>query len=96
MKEDTISLKDLQDLLKNKRQYLQSTTKGHIGIPEGYDDGSQGEYNESFKFYKHPGLPEGVFMRETYQTDSYGSNESLTNIEFVKGREKTIKVFEPI
>ena len=81
MNNETILLKDLQDLLSNKAKYLQ---------------GNQGEYNETFKFYKHPGIPNGVFMRETYYTDSYGSNQNLVAVEFVKGKEKTITVFEPM
>ena len=95
MKNETILLKDLQDLLTNKQKYFQSEVKGETPIPEGRD-GSQGDYNETFRFYKHPGLPEGVFMRETYHSDSYGYNQSLNSVEFVKGREKTITVFEPI
>jgi len=35
-------------------------------------------------------------MKETWHTDSYGSNESIQTIEFVKGKEKVITVFEPI
>jgi len=69
--------------------------QGHIGVPED-QDGNQGEYNETFKFYKHPRLPEGVFMQETWQTDSYGYNEFIESIQFVKGREKKVTVFEPI
>jgi len=70
--------------------------KGHIGVPEGGDDGNQGEYNEKIIYYKHPGLPEGVFMQEIYQTDSYGYDYSLTEVNFVKGKEKKVTVFEPI
>jgi len=88
-------LKDLQDLLKNKSNYKVSEAKGHQGVPEDYD-GMQGEYNEKMIYYKHKGLPEGVFMRETYHTNSYGYNEAIVSIEFVKGKEKQITVFEPI
>ncbi len=96
MKEESILLKDLQDLLKNKDKYFQSEQKGHTGIPNTYDEGEQGEYNKIFKYYKHPGLPVGIFMRETWNTDSYGSNEAIVSVEFVKGKEKQITVFEPI
>lgn len=89
-----IKLKDLQDLLGNKHKYFTNEVKGHIGIGE-YGE-RQGEYNEIYKFYKHPGLPEGVFMRETYQSDSYGDNLAITEIGFVEGKAKTITVFEPI
>ena len=95
MKDQTISLKDLMDLFKNKDKYEISRAEGHQGIPDG-DDGNQGEYNESFIFYKHPGLPENVFMRETYNTNSYGYDERIETIDFVTGKEKTITIFEPI
>jgi hypothetical protein len=94
--EATIKLKDLQDLFKNKNSYKQNTVKGHTGVTGGYDGGTQGEYNEYFIFYKHPGLPEGIFMRETYTTDSYGDNDTCILVEFVEGKEKTITVYEPI
>lgn len=95
MKTESILLSDLQDLLKNKNKYFQFEKTGLTPIPED-GEGNQGESNEIFKFYKHPGLPEGVFMRETYNSDSYGYNYALSSITFVKGVEKTIKIFEPI
>lgn len=95
MEKESILLKDLQDLLKNKSKYKFQEAKGHQGVPEGYD-GNQDEYNEYFIFYKHLGLPENIFMKETYHTDSYGNGDFLAEIQFVKGKEKVIKVFEPI
>lgn len=73
-----------------------SEQKGHQGISNDDYDGRQGEFNETFKYYKHKGLPEGVFMKETYHTDSYGSGNSLVNVEFVEGKTKQITVYEPI
>lgn len=83
-------------MLSNKHKFFKGETKGHQGIPEGSYDGYQSEYNETFKFYAHPGLPEGVFMRETYHTDSYGSNEKLEAVEFVEARPKTVTIYEVI
>jgi len=96
MKEETILLKDLQDLLKNKSKYKMQEKTGHIGIPDDYSEGNQGEYNETIIYYKHPGFTEGVFMQETYHTDSYGNNEHLVDIQFVKGKEKKVTIYEPI
>jgi len=96
MKEETILLKDLQDLLKNKSKYKIQQVKGHIGIPDNYSEGNQGEYNETIIYYKHPNLPENVFMQEIYHTDSYGSGLYLNSISFVKGKEKKVTVYEPI
>lgn len=91
----TILLSDLQDLLNNKHKYLTSEMKGHNGVSG--DGGSlRGEYNETFKYYSHKGLAEGIFMRVTIHTDSYGSNDSIVAIDFVEGKQKTVTVFEPI
>lgn len=94
---ETIELKVLNELMSNntKKKYLMQEMPGHRGVPDD-GEGNQGEYNETFKFYKHPGLPEGIFMRETWHTDSYGYGDVLQSTEFVKGKEKTITVFEPI
>jgi len=93
--EKQINLTDLNDLLNNKQKYFHSRQESHQGVPSGYD-GNQGEYNEYFKFYNHPGLPKGVFLKETYRTDSYGYGDFLIRIDFVEGKEKTITVFESI
>lgn len=89
----TIKLKDLQELFNNKSKYFHSEQKGHQGLKERE---YQGEYNEKFIFYTHAGLPEGVFLRDTYRTDSYGDNENVVKTEFVMGVKKQITVFEPI
>ena len=82
MNKESILLKDLQDLFKNKSKYEVSEQKG--------------EYNETFIFYKHPKLPENIFMKETYHTDSYGYGDLLVSVEFVEGKTKTITAYEPI
>jgi hypothetical protein len=95
--EQKISLKALNELLgENKHRYFMNQVDGHKGIDDNYYDGVQGEYNETFKFYKHPKLPEEVFMRETYHTNSYGDNENLVQVQFVEGKAKTITVYEPV
>lgn len=96
MNNGTIKLTDLQDLFNNKHRYIHSEQKGHQGIGSRDYEGCQGEYNETFKFYKHSGLPNNMFLRETYHTNSYGNEDSLVKIEFVKGVEKQITIFEPI
>lgn len=95
--EQKIKLTALQELFKDKDKYLLNTEKGHTGIPDdGSYHGVQGEYNETFKYFRHPDMPEHIFMRETWQSDSYGESDKLTLTEFVEGKEKIIKVFEPI
>ena len=91
----TVTIKSFNEVMNDKRKYKTQTTTGHTGVPDDWE-GSQGEYNEKFIFYKHPEFPEGVFLRETTNTDSYGNNESVVKVEFVEGKEKTVTVYEPI
>ncbi len=93
---DLIKISILNDFLINKNKYLLDTQPGHIGVKSSYSRDNEGEYNEYFKFYKHPQLNDGFFFKETYITDSYGHNEQLNKLEIVKGKEKTITVYEPI
>lgn len=90
-----IDLKLLNELMsnKNRQKFRVKEEKGHQGIRDG---GYQGEYNERFEYFKHPDIPENIFLKITYQTDSYGSNEGITEMTLVEGKAKTITVFEPI
>ena len=87
-------IKAFNEVMSNKKAYKVNETKGYQGL--GSYGESQGEYNETFIFYKHIDFPENIFLRETINTDSYGSNEHITNINFVEEKEKTITIFEPI
>ena len=44
----------LNELLQEstRYKYFLSESKGHTGVPDS-GDGSQGEYNETFKYYRH-------------------------------------------
>ena len=91
---DTIQISVLNDLFLNKHLYHINTIGGYQGIPESEDEGIQGEYNEYFKIYRHPDMPENLFMKETWHTDSYGYDEALQSVTFVKSGKKTITVYE--
>ncbi len=95
---ESISVKILNELFSKttKNKYKINEKRGHIGIPENEDEGNQGEYNEKFIYYRHPEMSENLFMEETYHTDSYNSDNHLVEIKFVKGKEKTIIIYEPI
>lgn len=97
MKTKIVTIGVLNELLseKTREKFLFDSSNGYQGVPEN-GEGYQGEYNKKFKFYKHPGLPENVFLKVTIQTDSYGDNESITEYQFVEGKAKQITVFEPI
>ena len=62
---------------------------GHQGVVEG---ASQGEYNEFFDIY--PTSNPSYFVKVTITTDSYGEEEKVKGIKIVKGKEKTITVYE--
>lgn len=66
----------------------------HEGVPPY--SAQQGEYNEKVTVYIHKQLPQGLFVKITRRTDSYGENETITNIAFVMGKAKTITIYEPI
>lgn len=91
--EQLISIQTLNEFFNNKDKYLVSTKDGYHGVPDY--DGRQGEYNETFKYYRHPDFPENVFIQERWVTDSYGDNDTLENILFVQSRQKTVTVYEP-
>lgn len=88
-------IKAFNEVMSKKSSYLAQTGTGHTGVPQDRD-GYQGEYNETFIFYKHPDFPENLFLRETIHTDSYGEGASIVEVKFVEGKEKKITIFEPI
>ena len=88
-------IKGFNEVMSNKKAYITQRETGHIGVPDD-GEGNHGEYNEKFIFYKHKDFPEGAFLRETIHTDSYGGNDSIVEIKFVSGHEKTITIFEPV
>ena len=84
----------LTNEFSQKPKYLEFTEKlvGH------HMDGneSQGDYNEYFTIWKikDPEFGEGMFIKATVHTDSYGDNEFVKGIEFVKGKSKTVTIYE--
>lgn len=91
--EKQITFKTLNEFFQKKDSYFQLKKATKTMIPED-GEGNQGESNEYIKIYKHADFPEGVFFQETYETDSYGYNDAITNYIFVEGKEKTITIFE--
>lgn len=88
-------IKAFNEVMSNKKAYKVNESKGYQGITDSYGE-QQGEHNETFMFYKHKDFPESIFLRETYHTDSYNSNEAIVEVKFVEGKEKTITIYEPI
>lgn len=89
-------LKDIDGLGTAKGFTRQSITRTHTGIPEGYDEGNQGDFNEDTSTYTHVDLPENVLVQIVTQTDSYGYNDKVVSVQFGKAVKKEVQVFEAI
>ena len=57
------------------------------------DYGDQGESNEIYEVYDI-GLSDGLFVKIRLGSDSYGYNETVDGVEFVRGKEKKVTVYE--
>lgn len=92
----TIQIEEVNKVLANlhNNTYLIDTRKGYQGIPNDYSDGMQGEYNETIKIFRTDKFPEGYALVCKYHTDSYGDNESLESCQLLKGKEKSIIIYE--
>lgn len=77
---------DLSNFYWNNRDKVVHTEEGSEGQYEG-------SYNSTVRVYDL-GLPDKMFLKIEERTDSYGDNLSLHKIEFVKGKEKTVVVYE--
>lgn len=89
--------KKINELLKNisstKWKFRDKIVHTEVINEVDYNRPVQGEKGETFEVY-NVGLPDGMFLKITTITDSYGDNESVGGIEFVKGKEKTVTVYE--
>lgn len=80
-------LKDLRKIRYGKPVHTEVVNS----INGGYSD--QGEEGLSYEVYDI-GLEDGLFLKLTITIDSYGDSEKISGIEFVRGKEKTITVYE--
>lgn len=76
----------------NKELSFVDKILGHQGIPSGYE-GMQGEYNEYHEIYSIRSLPE-LFIKVTYNTNSYGDSERITSTKFVKKVKKEVNIYD--
>lgn len=69
----------------------------HMGVSDNsyYSDGVQGESDQYVKIFKLKSDNE-IYVAFEYETDSYGDNERVTSIQFVKPANKTVINYEPI
>ena len=97
-----MNLKEINDILAviTNPQALGLVTfveriDNHLGVSDNSyaDDGVEGEYDSYSMIYKI-NSQQNLYMKVTYNTDSYGSNEFIVSIKFVKKNEKKIKTYE--
>lgn len=69
-------------------------TRNIIGVHNDWE-GNQGDSNEYYITYTHPEL-DGILVKFTYETDSYGGNDRITSIQFGRAVKKEISVFEEV
>lgn len=94
---ESIKINVLNEVLQEstRKKYFLNEANGHFGVPDD-GEGNQDEYNEKHKYYRHPEMPENVFLQITERTDSYGDNWKIAEMKFVQGVAKQITVYEPI
>ncbi len=88
-----LSIKELNELLSQNKKYFVEKILGHQGIDDD-EEGTSGEYNEYHEIYKSPNMPENLYFKVTYRTDSYGYDALIANQKFVNKIEKTINTYE--
>ncbi len=92
-----MDLKKLNKMLEDL-DTLRSNRKNRVGIQivkkidTEYGEGEQGAEGLSYETYQ----VEDMYIRLKITTDSYGSNESISGIQFVKPTKKEIISYEPV
>lgn len=89
-----MDFKQLNELLKDLESIRNNEQISREVIHEVEDVGNQGDEGVSFEVYKIP--YDGLHVRLKITTDSYGSNEKISGVEFVQPIEKVITTFEVI
>lgn len=90
-----VEIKELNKSLKNFDSIRYKTPVFRNAVKEVGPDTYEDEYNEIYEVYDI-GLPEGLFIKLHISSDSYGNNEYIKRVEFVKAQEKIVKVYEYI
>lgn len=92
-----INYKQINEILSNLNSYSldKKFKKVQDQTPDNYhEEKNQGEEGQRTVVYDVK--LEGVYLKVTYVTDSYGDNETVGGIEFVKPQTKQVVVFETI
>ena len=87
-------LTDLSVIRRDTKKYKKISTEEIYKIRNQYGDGEQGAEGQSFEIYSTP--MDGVFVKLDVRTDSYGDNEFVHGLTFVKPKEQIVQIFEPI
>lgn len=92
-----MNVEKLNEVLSDLEGFRNSNVAVHTDvaneIDNSYGEGIQGEEGLSFEVFETDGL-DGYFVKLEIRTDSYGDNERISGVQFVKPKEKTVVVYE--
>lgn len=83
---------NLNQIRYGRNPWIKVTAEIEYEISGG---GEQGRQGVRYEVYECP-FDSEVYLRFTITTDSYGDNEQISGIQFVKAAEKTIKTYESL
>ena len=91
---ENLNLKELNEIVNDFRKLRNNRSVyprvEHISLNKEDYSGSQVVAYEVYK------LSDDLFVKLSIQRDSYGDNESVAGIQFVKPTTKTVTNYEPI
>lgn len=86
--------KQLNEALRDLAALRRKSRIERTVVKELDGEGDQGESGLSYEVCSTP--IEGLFVKLTINTDSYGDNEFVAGVEFVQPIQKTVTNYEPI
>jgi hypothetical protein len=96
-----MQLSQINDLLtnvKNPNKTKLKLVKKEITTPlekDSYGYTPQGSSEEYSNIYEVIG-EDNLYLKLSFETDSYGDNDSLVSIQFVKAKQVTVSSFEKV
>ena len=88
-----MSALELIEVLNKKFKSVRNFAYNEATVSESANDN---EYEETYKTNKVCRLSEELYVKIELTSDSYGDNEQITSIQFVKPKVVTVTQFEPV
>lgn len=97
------NLREINELLGNLRnlrhnpklKFIEKVDVNTSISDDSYGDGRMGEEDTYYEIYEIVGEND-LFLKVNWYTDSYGGNEAIEGIEFVKPKETRVTDYEKI